>query len=84
MPLDMNCELRTKVSGMTSVCCLRERERERERERVSSELFLNHFDFKEKSAPLWCMSMVQWEEFMYLLDMVTILLHKMCLCVVSN
>lgn len=30
---------------------------------MSSELFLNHFAFKEKSAPLWCMSMVQWEEF---------------------
>jgi hypothetical protein len=27
-PLDMNCELRSKVGGMTSVCCLRERESE--------------------------------------------------------
>ncbi len=37
MPLYiMNCELRTKVGGMTSVCCLRETETER----VSSELFL--------------------------------------------
>jgi len=26
MPLDMNCELRTKAGGMTSVCCLRESE----------------------------------------------------------
>jgi hypothetical protein len=30
MPLDMNCELQTKVGGMNSVCFLRERERESE------------------------------------------------------
>jgi hypothetical protein len=49
MPLYMNCELRTKVGGMTSVCYLRETDTER----VSSELFLNHFDFQEKNVHLY-------------------------------